>query len=81
MIRPRQRCGAGRCFAFELSSGKKAVEMKTPLNKIGVALCNSKLCSKPAKCLVGKDRGFQKPCHLPSETKYSPHSEAQFRAI
>ena len=76
MIRPRRRRGAGGVFVFELSSGKKAVETKTPLNKIGVALSISKLRSEPEACRVEEEQGFQKPCRLPSETEYSPCSEA-----
>ena len=63
-------------FVFELSSGKKAVETKTPLNKIGVALSVSKLRSELEACRVEEEQGFQKSCRLPSETEYSPRSEA-----
>ena len=55
---------------------KKPSGRSTPLDKIGVALSISKLRSQPAACRVEEEQGFQKPCHLPSETEYSPRSEA-----
>ena len=63
-------------FVFELSSGKKTVETKTPLTKIGVALSISKLRTEPETCRVEEEQGFQKPCRLPSQTEHSPCSEA-----
>jgi hypothetical protein len=63
-------------FVFELSSAKKPSRRSTPLNKIGVALSKSKLRLEPAARRVEEEQGFQKPCRLPSETEYSPRSEA-----